>query len=133
MKENNVPLSRSRSRKAPRSAGRNGRKKSGAIPPKIAVCGRVGRYEGFGWIHARIQLRRSKYRYLTWYERGVKREFYLGQVKSVPLIEDPAAIADAGPAPPELARGQGYGNEDERGRPGRKDRLIFRHFADPRS
>jgi hypothetical protein len=32
--------------------------------------------------HARIQLRRAKYRYLVWWENGRKREFYLGQVKN---------------------------------------------------
>lgn len=93
---NNVPLNRSRSRRAPVHAGRNGRKKSGAIPPRIAVSGFSARGEYRTWIHARIQLRRAKYRYLVWYERGVKREFYLGQVKPVPLSKDPAGLAGAG-------------------------------------
>lgn len=77
-----LPLSR---RRSPGPTG---------VIPQIFVRGKSrSSYSGFDYIHARIQLRKAKYRYLVWWEDGKKREFYLGQVKTVPPVGYPAAIA----------------------------------------
>lgn len=64
------------------------------VKPQIFVKVRSSRgYLGYEYIHARIQLRRDKYRYLVWYEAGKKREFYLGAVKILPLARRSAGAA----------------------------------------
>jgi hypothetical protein len=77
-----VPLNLRRSPKRPTSRSKRPRDRSGVIP-EIFVRGiERGAYGELSHIHARIQLRRAKYRYLVWWEGGRKREFYLGQVKN---------------------------------------------------
>lgn len=66
--------------------------------PEIFVKVRSNRgYLGYDYIHARIQVRRAKYRYLVWYEEGKKREFYLGTVKIVPLARSSTWSCRSGP------------------------------------
>jgi hypothetical protein len=91
-----VPLRRQRSRKSSGCGSRRPLSSIGVNPPEIGVRCPGGRYGGFAWVHARIQIRRLKYRYLVWYEHGRKREFYLGQVKPVPLSGHLLQLAGAG-------------------------------------
>ena len=87
-----------RSRRSPKGSRRRPPRSmpgAGAIPDLHVKVRKPGEWPSFAYIHARIQVRRTKYRYLVWYEDGRKREFYLGQVKTVPLRRDPADVAIA--------------------------------------
>lgn len=68
-------------------------KPAGAIPPQIYVLAKGEGFLRLQYIRARIQIRRTKYRYLVWYENGKKREFYLGAIKTVPLRSQAAGAA----------------------------------------
>jgi hypothetical protein len=105
-----LPLSRSRSPRAHKRLRKRPLNGSGVIP-SIFVRGRSsGTYGGYDYFRARIQIRREKYRYLVWYEGGRKREFYLGQVKTLPLRAAPAGLAGArassGPGRPHAGVGK---------------------------
>ena len=99
----NVPLRSQRSPRGARTRTKRPIVTPGAQPPKIFVCVQGARSWEHSYIHARIQVRRSKYRYLVWYVEGKKKEFYLGQIKSVPLrsssIAAPAPAAARARAP----------------------------------
>lgn len=65
--------------------GLRGSPQPGVSPQIFVKIGSDRAYAGYEYVKARIQVRRARYRYLVWWERGQKRELYLGAVKSLPL------------------------------------------------
>jgi len=90
-----VPLKSPRSLRSKSRRRKAARARAGVKPPRIFIEPDGGSAQFGRVIAARIQLRKAKYRYLVWWENGRKREFYLGQVKSVPLQEAPNSPAPA--------------------------------------
>jgi hypothetical protein len=68
---------------------------AGAIPAIFVKVRSPRGYLGYEFKRAAIQIRRSKYRYLVWYEERQKHEFYLGQVRALPLRRSTADVAIA--------------------------------------
>lgn len=93
------PLHVSRSPMSRKSKSKRPLKGAGAIPA-IFVKVRSNRgYLGYEYKQARIQVRGSKYRYLVWYEKRQKREFYLGRISALSLHRSPARARPRAPGP----------------------------------